>query len=329
MNCVVIGGGGFIGQWLTRRLLDSGRSVVVLGRRPAAPQGLDARARYVGGDYGDPALASSLLAAADEVVDLAYATVPKSSFDDPVFDLNMNLQPAVNLLQAAVNKPHIRKLVLVSSGGTVYGHAVTTPIAETHPTDPVSPYGITKLAIEKYGLMFHRLYGVPVVVVRPGNAYGEGQAPFRGQGFVATAIASMLEGRPLTVFGGDEVIRDYVHVDDIAAAIVAALDVGEAGTCYNAGSGLGHSTQEVLDLIEGHARHQGVETEVIPMPARPFDVKVNVLDCTRLQLASGWRAHIALADGVKRAWDCLSPVKCAADQGAPHASPSSTRGIDH
>lgn len=302
MNCLVIGGGGFIGQWLTRRLLDSGRSVVVLGRRPAAPVGLDARALYVAGDYGDADLASSLLAGADEVVDLAYATVPKSSFDDPMFDLNMNLQPAVNLLQAAAKQPHIRKVVLVSSGGTVYGHAVSTPIAEDHPTDPVSPYGITKLAIEKYGLMFHRLYGVPVVVVRPGNAYGEGQVPFRGQGFVATAAASMLEGRPLTVFGGDEVIRDYVHVDDIASAIVAALDGRAVGTCYNAGSGVGHSTNAVLAMIDRHARDSGLVVEVVHKPARSFDVAVNVLDCRRLAAATGWKAQITLADGVDRAW---------------------------
>ena len=318
MNCLLIGGGGFIGQWLTRRLLDSGRSVVVLGRRPTAPGGLDTRARYVGGDYGDPALASSLLAEANEVVDLAYATVPKSSFDDPVFDLNMNLQPAVNLLQAAVNKPHIRKLVLVSSGGTVYGHAVTTPIAETHPTDPVSPYGITKLAIEKYGLMFHRLYGVPVVVVRPGNAYGEGQVPFRGQGFVATAIASMLEGRPLTVFGGDEVVRDYVHVDDIASAIVAALNLGEAGSCYNAGTGIGHNTQQVLDMIAGHAQQSGVKTEVTHQPARTFDVKVNVLDCARLEAVSGWRARVLLVEGVDRAWQWLAQPATRLSPSAPH-----------
>lgn len=315
MNCLVIGGGGFIGQWLTRRLLDSGRSVVVLGRRPAASDGLDARARYVAGDYGDPVLMGSLLADTHEVVDLAYATVPKSSFDDPVFDLNMNLQPAVNLLQAAVNKPHIRKVVLLSSGGTVYGHAISTPITEQHPTDPVSPYGITKLAIEKYGLMFHRLYGVPVVVVRPGNAYGEGQAPFRGQGFVATAAASMLQRRPLTVFGGNEVVRDYVHVDDIAAAILAALDSGAVGACYNAGTGVGHSTQEVLEMISGHARQQGATTEVSHHPARSFDVKVNVLDCARLEAVSGWRAQIALTDGVQRAWQSLVSAVAVAGPG--------------
>lgn len=306
MNCLVIGGGGFIGQWLTRHLLESGRDVVVLGRRQAVPDGLDARARYVAGDYGDPAALSTLLAEAHEVVDLAYATVPKSSFDDPVFDIDQNVRPAVTLLQAAARSTRLRKLVFVSSGGTVYGHAVSTPIDEHHPTNPVSPYGITKLAIEKYGLMFQQLYGVPVVVVRPGNAYGEGQAPFRGQGFVATAAASMLEARPLTVYGGDQVIRDYVHVDDIASAIVAALDFGAVGACYNVGSGLGHSTQEVLDLISGHARQHGAATEVIQMPARPFDVMVNVLDCARLESRSGWRPRIKLEDGIERAWCWLA-----------------------
>ena len=309
MTCLVVGGGGFIGQWLTRRLIETGRSVVVLGRRPEAPDGLDARAKYVAGDYGDPKVISVLLAEAIEVVNLAYATVPKSSFDDPLFDLSMNLQPSVNLLQAAVNKPYLRKIVLVSSGGTVYGHAIRTPIVEEHPTNPVSPYGITKLAIEKYGLMFHRLYGVPVVVMRPANAYGEGQAPFRGQGFVATAAASILQGRPLTVFGCDQTVRDYVHVDDIATALVAALDVGDNGACYNAGSGLGHSTQEVLDLLSALGRQHGATTQVMHMPARPFDVAVNVLDCSRLEAISGWRARVALTDGIDRVWHWLARTK--------------------
>ena len=302
MSCLVIGGGGFIGQSLTRRLLETGRSVVVLGRRPEPPDGLDARAKYVAGDYGDLKVVSALVAEAVEVINLAYASVPKSSFEDPLFDLNMNLQPAVTLLQASVDKPCLRKIVLVSSGGTVYGHAVQTPIVEGHPTDPVSPYGITKLAIEKYGLMFRQLYGVPVVVVRPGNAYGEGQVPFRGQGFVATAAASMLQGRTLTVFGGDQVIRDYVHVDDVATGLIAALDFGCIGASYNVGSGLGHSTQKVLDLMSCLARQHGITTEVVHMPARPFDVAVNVLDCSRLEAISGWRARVALTEGIDRVW---------------------------
>lgn len=209
-SCLVIGGGGFIGRRTVSLLLDTGRDVLVLGRSPGRPALLDPRARYRSGDYGDAATIGDLLAPMDEVIDLAYATVPKSSFEDPVFDLDQNVRPAVTLLQAAARSPRLRKLVFVSSGGTVYGHALRTPIDESHPTDPVSPYGITKLAIEKYALMYHHLHGVPVTIVRPGNAYGEGQLPFRGQGFVATAIASIMTGRPLTVFGGDETVRDYV-----------------------------------------------------------------------------------------------------------------------
>ena len=261
-TCLVIGGGGFIGTRLTARLLVSGRQVTVLGRRAQAPQSLAPGVLYVAGDYGNAALAARLLEDADEVVDLAYATVPKSSFEDPLFDLNNNLQPAVTLLQAASRQARVRKVVMVSSGGTVYGHASTTPIPESHATNPVSPYGITKLAIEKYSLMFHQLTGLPVVIVRPGNAYGEGQLPFRGQGFIATAAASVLQGRPITVYGGDQIVRDYIHVDDLAAGIVAALDAGQPGACYNVGSGLGHSTDAVLDMITALARAQGLGCEI-------------------------------------------------------------------
>ena len=305
LTCLVIGGGGFIGRWLTERLINSGRQVVVLGRRAESPPGLHAQALYVAGDYGNASLAARLLEGADEVVDLAYATVPKSSFEDPLFDLNNNLQPAVTLLQAAAARTRISKVVLVSSGGTVYGHANATPIPENHATNPVSPYGITKLAIEKYGLMFHRLYGLPVVIVRPGNAYGEGQLPFRGQGFIATAIASLQQGRPLTVFGGESIVRDYVHVDDLSAGIVAALDAGQPGTCYNVGAGVGHSTDAVLAMVAALALAQGFEADVQRRPARAFDVKVNVLDCALLQAHTGWVARVPLNEGIGRAWRWL------------------------
>lgn len=311
MTCLVIGGGGFIGQCLTRHLAQSGRRVRVLGRRDAPPATLDRRAEYVGGDYGDTQLLATLLAGVDEVVDLAYSTVPKSSFENPVFDIQTNLPQAVTLLQAAVDHGAVRKLVLVSSGGTVYGHASATPIAEHHPTNPVSPYGITKLAIEKYGLMFHQMFGLPVVIARPGNAYGEGQLPFRGQGFVATAVASILQGRPLTVFGGDRVVRDYVHVDDVATGIVAALDAGIAGSVYNIGTGCGHTTSAVLAMLTALARDNGIDVQVTHEPARPFDVMVNVLDCSRLQQETGWHAATALDEGVERVWRWL----CASTSG--------------
>jgi UDP-glucose 4-epimerase len=302
VNCLVIGGGGFIGLHLTQLLAARGRKVIVLGRRAGPTVALPEGAEYVQGDYGDLVTLQALLSRADEVVDLAYATVPKSSFEDPVFDLNSNLPLAVKLLQATADAKRLRRLVLVSSGGTVYGHAESVPIAESFATNPVSPYGITKLAIEKYGLMYHRLIGLPVIVVRPGNAYGEGQLPFRGQGFIATAMAAVLQGRPITVFGGDLITRDYIHAEDVAAGIAAALESGHTGDCYNVGSGVGHSTNRVLSMVCGLAKASNLPVEVREAPARPFDVPINVLNCAKLRSDTGWRSSIELAEGLERTW---------------------------
>jgi UDP-glucose 4-epimerase len=129
--------------------------------------------------------------------------------------------------------------VLVSSGGTVYGVARSLPIAEDHPTEPISPYGITKLTIEKYAGMFGAASGLPIVIVRPGNAYGEGQHASTGQGFIATAMDAICRGEAVGVFGPIGTIRDYVHVADVASGIVAAWILGAAGETYNIGTGVG------------------------------------------------------------------------------------------
>lgn len=302
MICCVIGGSGFIGRLVVEKLLEGGREVRVIGRRDQPPAGLDTRAIYLSGDYGDSHFLRSALSSVDEIIDLAYSTVPKSSFEDPVHDITTNLPQAVNLLQVLAEMKSIRKLVVVSSGGTVYGPALQLPIPEDHQTNPISPYGITKLAVEKYALMYQRLFDVPITIVRPGNAYGEGQLPYRGQGFIATAIATILKGESVTVFGGDQIVRDYVHVEDVANGIVAVLERGQPGLCYNIGSGIGLTTNEVLSQISELARRIGKSVAVESMPRRAFDVPVNVLDCSRIQAETGWQARISFSEGLERVW---------------------------
>jgi UDP-glucose 4-epimerase len=302
MACCVIGGSGFIGRNVVEQLLAGGREVRVVGRRQQPFAGLDSRVTYLSGDYGDKAFVESALADVDEIIDLAYSTVPKSSFEDPIHDIMTNLPQAVNLLQVLAAKGNVRKLVIVSSGGTIYGPAQCVPIPEDHQTNPISPYGITKLAVEKYALMYHRLFNVPTTVVRPSNAYGEGQLPNRGQGFIATAIAAILKGEAVTVFGGDEIVRDYVHVKDVAEGIIAVLERGRPGLCYNVGSGIGLSTNEVLSFITVLARQLGKTVVVEPKPMRAFDVPTNILDCSLIQSETGWRTRIGFADGLERVW---------------------------
>lgn len=302
MTCCVIGGSGFIGRVVVQHLLAGGRDVRVIGRHQLPPADLEAKATYLSGDYGDKTFLKKALSGMDEIIDLAYSTVPKSSFEDPIHDITTNLPQAVNLLRTVADKQNIRKLVVISSGGTIYGPALHIPITEDHQTNPISPYGITKLAVEKYALMYHQLFNVPVTIVRPSNAYGEGQLPYRGQGFIATAIATILKGETVTVFGGDHIVRDYIHADDVAKGIVTILESGRPGFCYNVGSGAGHTTNEVLSLITDLAQQQGKAVTVAHQPLRPFDVPCNILDCNRIQAETGWQAKIGFAEGLERVW---------------------------
>lgn len=305
MRCCLIGGNGFIGSHLASLLAASGRELTVVGRSAAPVRKLPIGAKYVCGDYGDTRLLRKLISQADEVVDFAYATVPQTSFADPIFDIRANLPPSVSMLRSAA-EAGLRRVVLVSSGGTVYGVARSLPINEEHPTDPISPYGITKLAIEKYGLMFHRLTGLPVIIVRPGNAFGPGQIPEVGQGFVATAIARVLSDREVTIYGQEGTIRDYVHVTDLARGIASALEHGQPGCCYNIGTGIGRSNLDVLRAIEPLASTHGRRIELSVDERRGFDVPVNVLDSARLKEVSGWTPQVPFEAGIEETWNFLA-----------------------
>lgn len=301
MKSCLIGGAGFIGSHVARLLVKAGRQVTVLGRSSQPINRLPPSVIYVSGDYGDRAVLRQVLEGADEVIDLAYATVPQTSFVDPVFDILANLPASVGLLQEAA-AAGVAKLVVISSGGTVYGVAQSFPISEDHPTNPISPYGITKLTIEKYAQMFKLVQDLHVVVVRPGNAYGEEQRAFGGQGLIAMVMHSIIAGQEVSIFGSNGTIRDFVHVSDIASGIVAALERGAAGNIYNVGTGIGKSTFDVLTEIEPLAKNAGYALRTRTVASRKFDVPANILDSRKLEAVSGWRAGIDFAEGIDSVW---------------------------
>ncbi len=301
-HCRVIGGTGFIGTHLVKVLVSRKRKVTVIGRKPAPSTKLADGIRYIAGDYGDRNILERALKDVEEVILLAYCTVPKTSYDDPVKDILYNLPPTVTLLETAYSKD-IEKMVIVSSGGTVYGKAHKMPIPEDHPTNPISPYGITKLAVEKYAMMFNVLKGLPVVCVRPSNAYGEGQVPFTGQGFIATAIKSILNRQEIILFGETGSVRDYIHVTDVVKGIVAALESSTSSSCYNIGSGVGKTNKEVLDTIYPFAKSAGYELRLKTMPFRQFDVPINILDKSKLTKETGWIDTVPFEIGIERTWN--------------------------
>lgn len=305
MSTCVIGGTGFIGRYLVACLVASGRDVHVIGRRHAEELRIPEGASYSSCDANNIIQLKSLLVGHSEIVDLSYATVPKTSFDDPLYDLEANLPHSVKLLEIAKQLPALEKLVVVSSGGTVYGEVQSVPIAETTPTNPISPYGITKLAIERYAQMYFRLFDIPTIVVRPANAYGIGQRDGTGQGFIATAIARICKGEKVMVYGQNGTIRDYIHVRDIAEGILSVLNLGRAGEVYNIGTGVGHSNRQVLDLIEPLAKTNGMIMNIERLPPRSFDVPMNVLSSEKLCEHTGWRSVISLSHGISEIWKSI------------------------
>lgn len=302
-NTLVIGGAGYIGTHLVPELIATGRRVTVLGRRAIPAYELPQGVAYVAGDFARRDLISGLLACHQEVVHLAYATVPNTSFENPLADLLQNLPPTVQLFSEVADRGG--KLVLVSSGGTVYGEAIKLPIREDHPTKPISPYGVTKLTLENYAHLYAVTHGLQFVCIRPANAYGVGQRPFVGQGFIATALASAMRGQPIRIFGQSGTVRDYLYVSDLAAGIVSALKKGQLSETYNLGSGVGLSNMDVIKAMAPLLEKFGGETRVEHLPERAFDVKANVLDSTKLQAHTGWKPKIAFDDGLRRTCEWL------------------------
>jgi len=297
---LVIGGAGFIGIEVSRLLREAGGDVVILGRG-AEPLALPAGCRYVQGDYANLGLLRTLLMPGCDVVNLAYSTVPKTSFGDPTFDLLSNLPPNVAMLQE-MQRAKVRRLVIVSSGGTVYGPASVLPIPEDHPTNPISPYGITKLTIDSYARMFHTTMDLPVLIARPANAYGEAQRTGVGQGFIAAAIDAIQGGGEVRIYGPAGTIRDYIHVQDVATGIMAVLQQGAVGNIYNLGTGIGATNLDLIRLLQGLADADGYAVRVNHLPERRFDVAANVLDSRKLADATGWAPRISLAEGLAAMW---------------------------
>lgn len=301
----LIGGAGFVGSHLAYQLYSKKEEISVIGRSKTPRYKLPPTVHYFSGDYGNKNFLVNIIKDADYVINLAYPSFSQVSFDDPLENLYSNLLSNINLFEV-ISKTSINKLIICSSGGTVYGKTKVIPIKEDHPTNPISPYGINKLLIEKYAKMYHELKDLPVICVRPGNIYGEGQRPYLGQGFISTAIASIMDNREIILYGQNGTIRDYIHVTDVVKAISSIIDKGELGSVYNIGSGVGNNNREILDILCPFAQKNYLEIKLKILPERKYDVPANILDCQKLFLKTGWKPEITLKDGLKKVWDFMS-----------------------
>lgn len=298
MRYLVTGGDGFIGSHLSASLVRDGQLVRSLARSKSRRHdwpGSENVEQHIG-DFGVKADAARALRGIDVCFHLACSTTPKTSNEDPLFDINANLMATVRLLEVA-RSSGLKRLIFVSSGGTVYGPSSVSRIPETHPTRPICSYGILKLAIEHYLGLFSELYGLSYKVIRAANVYGEGQRSAGGQGAAAAFLASALDKRPIEIWGDGSAVRDYVHIDDVVAALKKAAAISSNETVFNVGSGTGHSLLELLDAIDAAI---GRKTPRIFKPSRKFDVPRNVLCIKRARSILDWRPKIPLCEGIAR-----------------------------
>lgn len=299
MNCLVLGGGGFLGSHLSESLLSHGHRVRIF-EQPGFSQinlaGIVGRVETVEGSLDRASDASAVLEGIEIVFHLASTTVPASSNTDPFHDVASNVLPTLRLLDAA-KEARLRKFVFFSSGGTVYGIPERIPLDETHPTNPISAYGIHKLAIEKYLYLYSHLFGVPSCVLRISNAYGERQSPTSGQGAIAAFLFRALRREPIEIWGDGSVVRDYIHVSDVLEAAIAAIGYEGRDNVFNIGSGTGTSLREVVRAVL-HA--VGWEVEVRYLPSRALDVPANVLAISRARRELGWSPKVTLVEGIGR-----------------------------
>ena len=303
-RCLVLGGAGFIGSHICEALLRAGHQVRIFTRpgqdTPQLRRVLEG-ADWIPGDFTSPERLGRLVEGVDVVIHSLSTTLPKTSNDDMVYDVTSNVVPTLRLL-AAASAAGVKRVVYLSSGGTVYGIPRAVPITEDHPTDPVCSYGIQKLAIEKYLALHERMTGLRHAVMRISNPYGERQRPLASQGVVSIFLYKASRGIPIEIYGDGSIVRDYLHVSDVARAAIALLDYEGPQRVFNVGSGTGHSLVEIVGAIE---QVEGKKVEVRFQPARPFDVPVNVLDVTRAAKELGWRPQVSFGEGLQRTLNAL------------------------
>ena len=296
----VLGGLGFLGSHICRGLVKHDHQVRIFDRAGESRElikDFQDVVEIVAGDVSQPQDVINALAGASVLINLVHTTVPGSSMKDPHYDVISNVGYTAKWLERLGDAPTLRKIIYISSGGTVYGMPEETPITEDHPTNPLNSYGITKLAIEKYTAMYANSFGVDYCIVRPSNIYGPGQRLHLRQGVIGIMIDRALRGQSLEVWGAGTDRRDYLFIDDLVNAVLRLLAYSGPQKVFNVSGGAGHSVLDVISILQAEIKPA---PGVVYTPARSFDVPINVLDSSRLQKETGWHATINFEEGIRR-----------------------------
>ena len=294
MRILVTGGNGFIGSALVVSLLAKGHQVTVVTYSNVIQLKPHENLLIKIGDYADLKFMDEYLPGMDCLIHLAYTTVPENSVKDPVFDIDSNVISSLRLIEG-MHKNFVKKLIFVSSGGVIYGEN-NSIISENSELRPISSYGISKYILEKNIDLLSQQLEIQSCILRIANAYGPGQHAKRNQGVINIWSDNIRNEKEINLIGTGDLIRDFIHIDDVVSAFHKVLEKNVTGT-FNIGTGVGTNLNRILNLLEEAI---GKKALIKYIPDRGFDVSSNILSTDLFRNKTGWNPLIDIRTGIHR-----------------------------
>jgi UDP-glucose 4-epimerase len=299
-NILLLGGGGFIGTALSRCLCEKKFYVHILSRHFPAEQ-IDSNMIFHQGNLDNREILDRVLPECKTIIHLASSTTPGSSSRQPALEADKNIAPTLRFIDILQKYQNVH-MIFVSSGGTLYGSPESTPVSETHPTNPLSFHGAGKVALETFLRTFSTSSEKNTTILRPSNVYGPGQPLRSGFGVIRTMLEHVLRGTVMEIWGDGSSIRDFLYIDDMLSALIRLIDFPHDDNTYNVGSGTGYSLNQLKEIIESVC---GRKLSAIYRPSRKTDVKAIVLDSSLLSTKTKWHPAVSLEQGVELTWKWL------------------------
>ena len=300
MKILVTGGAGFIASQIVDAYLREGHNVYILDNLSTGfERNINPKAYFIKSDITNSKILDLFTKEKFEVVNHHAAQIDvRKSVNDPIFDANTNILGTINLLQCCI-KTGVKKFMFASTGGAVYGEQEYFPADEKHPTNPVSPYGITKLTIEKYLYFYKNEYGLNYTILRYANVYGPRQNPFGEAGVVAIFVNKLLKNENPIINGDGNQTRDYVFVEDVVKANVLTLN-SQLSDIYNVGTTVETSVNDVFSKLNSIAGNKAIEKHG---PAPKGEQARSVITSEKLFQKFNWKPSVKIDDGLRKTYD--------------------------
>ena len=298
-RCVILGGNGFIGSHLAEGLVKARYDVTIFDNFKRGTKNLDAiidKIEIIKGDFWNEDDICDALKDIDFLFHYISTTTPATATKNPIYDIESNIIGSVKLFQNAVMN-NVKKIIFSSSGGTIYGDTTGVPMKETDPLNPINPYAISKLTIEKYLHYFNQIHGMDYTILRYSNPYGERQNPSGKQGVIPIFLNKIKHHEQPVIYGDGSMVRDYIYIKDAIDATLAIFEKKTNEKVFNVGSGDGTSLNDLIEIMSDISNEK-----IVPTYMENHGVYIHkiMLDISKIKKETGWNPKINMQEGIER-----------------------------